>query len=205
MLAGQLMGRALNVHIGGLGLPGVDDIEVVVFFDLPRAAPHLVGVKYQNRHTALIACVVAQNVHQPAPCGIKAAVRQPAQGVPRKDDIVAVHQQIVRPGGHRRSRHARRRGGVQRRTGGLFGIVNAAAALYLAVGAFKNSQQFLILLQRAAVGRGPAAARVGLVLLLRLPGGGGSTQPPLQPAGNMGAGGDLIPFDKIPGPVGAEH
>ena len=43
--AGYLMGGLFDVHVGGLGLLGVDDLEVVVLFNLTFTALHLVGVK----------------------------------------------------------------------------------------------------------------------------------------------------------------
>ena len=94
---------------------------------------------------------------------------------------------------------------MQSRAGRLFRVARLAAALYFSVGSFKNRQQFFVLLQRAAVGVGTAAARVGIVLSIgffcrRL-----AVQPPFQPGGQMCPGGHLVPFDQIPGPVGAEH
>ena len=77
------------------------------------------------------------------------------------------------------------------RPGGL------ATALDLAIGALKNRQQFLVLLQRAAVGVGTAAARVGIVLSVgffcrRL-----AVQPPFQPGGQMCPGRHLVPSRRV--------
>ena len=122
VLLRQLVGGAFDVHIGGLGLAGVDDIQIMVLFDLPCAAPHLVGVEHQNRHAALVACIVAQNVHQAAAGGVQIAVGQPAQVVPGKNHVVAVHQQVIRAGGYWFGGDAGRSGGgVQGGAGCLFG------------------------------------------------------------------------------------
>ena len=94
---------------------------------------------------------------------------------------------------------------MQRGTGRLFGVgAVLAPVLDLAVGALKNSQQLLVLLQRVPVGVGPAVPEgtVAVVLGVGLSGGG---QTPGQTAGHMGLGGDFVPLDVVPRPVGAEH
>ena len=178
----------------------------MVFLHLPHAAPHLVGVKDENGHAPLVPGVVAQNVHQPAAGGVQVALGQAAQVLPGKDHVVPVHQQVIRPGGLGPGRHLHAGGGgVQRRPGCLLGVgAVLAPVLDLAVGALKDGQQFLVLLQRAPVGVGPAATGIAvrLVVLLRLPGGG---QPAGQSAVHMGFGGHFIPLDHIPRPVGTEH
>jgi len=176
VLLRQLVGGAFDVHIGGLGLAGVDDIQIMVLLDLPCAAAHLVGVEHQNRHAALVARIVAQNVHQAAAGGVQIAVGQPAQVVPGKNHVVAVHQQVIGPGGHRLGGDAGRSGGgVQGGAGCLFGVSGLATTAYLAVGALKNRQQLLVLFQRAPVGGGPAATIVGVSLPGSvLVGGGGA-------------------------------
>ena len=156
----------------------------------------------------LVPGVVAQDVHQAAAGGVQAALGQAAQVVPGKDHVVAVHQQVVRPGGLGPGRTARWRG----RCAGRRGPPSWASAPFsprrrdLAVGALKDGQQFLVLFQRAAVGVGPAATGIAVRLVVLLRGCPAGAQAAGQAAVHMGAGGHFVPRDHgIPGPVGTEH
>ena len=61
----DLMGDPLDEHIGGLGLLGVDHMDIVVLLDSTGATGHAVGIEHQNEHALLVALIVAQDVHQP--------------------------------------------------------------------------------------------------------------------------------------------
>ena len=61
----DLVGDPLDEHIGGLGLLGIDHMDVVVLLNGTRAAGHAVSIKYQDEHAFLVALIVAQDVHQP--------------------------------------------------------------------------------------------------------------------------------------------
>ncbi len=71
---------------------------------LYRALPaaHLVGVEHKNYAAGPKAAVIAQRVHQRPSCGLDVYLSQRVQIVPRKNDIVAVNQQIFRSPGQGR-------------------------------------------------------------------------------------------------------
>ena len=93
---------------------------------------------------------------------------------------------------------------MQRCPGCLFGVGAVFAPVFdLPVGALKDSQQFLVLFQRAAVGVGTAAPRAGVRFFVC--GLSCRCQPTGQPAVHMGFGGNLVPFDHISGSVGTKY
>ena len=61
----DFVGDPLDEHIGGLGLLGIDHMDVVVLLNGTGAAGHAVGIEHQNEHALLVALIVAQDVHQP--------------------------------------------------------------------------------------------------------------------------------------------
>ena len=63
VLFSQLVGGLFNVGVGGLGLLGVDHVDVVVFHHLSQAAGHLIGVKDQDHLAPAKTLIVAQQVH----------------------------------------------------------------------------------------------------------------------------------------------
>ena len=128
-------------------------MDIVVLLDGTGAAGHAVGIEHQNEHAFLVALIVAQDVHQFAAGGVQAFLCQCVQLVPRKDDVVAVHQQILR-------------GNFPLLCGKIraFGLLHRTerrqrVALDGAVGALKNFEQLGVLLQRGAVGHGAALGR----------------------------------------------
>ena len=185
------MGDPLDKHIGGLGLLGVDHMDIVVLLDGTGAAGHAVGIEHQNEHAFLVALIVAQNVHQLAAGGVQAFLCQCVQLVPRKDDVVAVHQQILR-------------GNFPLLCGKIraFGLLHRTerrqrVPLDGAVGALKNFEQFGILFQRSAVGHGAA---LGHSLHLRA---GGLCLAPAAFHVHMAA--HLAPRHHKASTMGAEH
>ena len=64
------MGDPLDEHIGGLGLLGIDHMDVVVLLDGAGASGHAVSIKYQDEHAFLVSLIVAQDVHQPMAGGV---------------------------------------------------------------------------------------------------------------------------------------
>ena len=189
------MGGPLDEHVGGLRLPGVHDVQIVVLLHLPAAALHPVGVKHQNGHAAAVSGVVAQNVHQPPARPVQIFLRDAVQLLPRKNHVVAVHQQVLRPS-------QRLGGGLLHRA--LRPCVQCLtqefviSAFYFSVGALKDFQQLLVLRQRAPVGGGTAAPGVRLFLLLGLRGG-------RVPHRQMRLGGHLVPMHQISSPMAAKH
>ena len=49
----DLMGDTLDEHIGGLGFPGVDHMDIVVLLYAAGAARHTVGIKHKDEHALL--------------------------------------------------------------------------------------------------------------------------------------------------------
>ena len=66
------MGDPLDEHIGGLGLLGIDHMDVVVLLNGAGATGHAVSIKYQDKHAFLVALIVAQDIHQLAAGGVQA-------------------------------------------------------------------------------------------------------------------------------------
>ena len=71
-IADEQIDNPLDEHIGGLGLLGIDHMDVVVLLDGAGASGHAVSIKYQDEHAFLVALIVAQNVHQLAAGGVQA-------------------------------------------------------------------------------------------------------------------------------------
>ena len=97
VLPGDLIGGLLDIAVGGLGLLGIDHVDVVVFGHRARVALDLVGVKDHDDHAFAEALVVGQDVQQQLPGGVQTALSRRLQLVPGVDDVVAVHQQVFRP------------------------------------------------------------------------------------------------------------
>ena len=74
----------------------------MVPFNAAGIALYLVGVKDQYQLAPPVALVVAQDLNEPVPGGVQVGFRQLGQLLPRKDDIVSIHQQIFRPFGQGR-------------------------------------------------------------------------------------------------------
>ena len=186
----DLMGDTLDEHIGGLGFPGVDHMDIVVLLYAAGAARHTVGIKHKDEHALLKALIVAEDVHQPVAGRFQALFGECVQLVPCKDDVVAVHQQVfgldlpllgVEIGAFPLL------GGAERRQ---------RVPLDGPIGLFKDLQQLSILFQSSTVGGHPAGA--GLHRFLGLCS--------LAPAAvYMHVAAHLLPGHHKSGPVGAEH
>ena len=131
-------------------------MDVVVLLDAAGTARHTVGIEHEDEDALFEALIVAENVHQPVAGGVEALLGKGVQLVPRKDDVVAIHQQVF--------------GGDLPLLGGEIGplpLLHRAerrqrVAFDGAVGALKNFQQFGVLFQRSAVSRHPAGTGRGL-------------------------------------------
>ena len=66
----------------------------MVLLDAAGTARHTVGIEHEDEDALFEALIVAENVHQPVTGGVEALLGKGVQLVPRKDDVVAVHQQI---------------------------------------------------------------------------------------------------------------
>ena len=97
MLPAHFMNRLFNVLVGGLRLPGVYHINIVVLHHRPGIPLYLIGVKDQDQRTAPAALVIAADVHEPVPGAVDVHCRQLPQLLPGKNDIVTVHQKIFFP------------------------------------------------------------------------------------------------------------
>ena len=95
VLARQVVGRLLNVHIRGFGLLGVDDMDTAALLDRAGAAFDLIGIKHENKMTPAHALIIAQHVDERFAGGVNITGGNVAQLVPREDDVVAVHEQII--------------------------------------------------------------------------------------------------------------
>ena len=151
----DLVGDVLDEHIRRLGLFGVDDVDVVVLLDAAGAAGHAVGVEDENDHAFFEALIVAQDVRQLFAGGVQTLFGKGVELVPRKDDVVAVHQQVL--GGN---------GPLLGGKIGAFPLLHRAESrqrvpLDGAIGPLKNFQQLLVLFQRSTVGCGPALRSSG--------------------------------------------
>ncbi len=67
----------------------------IVDHDASRIALDTVGIKHKQQMAFAIGLVIVQNVHQPVPRGIDIDPRQLLELIPRKNNIVAVHNQIL--------------------------------------------------------------------------------------------------------------
>ena len=185
----DLVGDMLDEHIRRLGLLGVDDVDVVILLDDAGAARHTVGIEHEDEHTLFEPLIVAQDVHQLLAGGIKALFGELVQLIPRKDDVVAIHQQVF-------GRDLPLLG-VKIRALGLPGRAERSQRVPLdgAIGLFKDLQQLGVLFQRGAVGGHPAGPGSGL---FRRAGG-------LAPAAvHVHVAAHLFPGHHEPGPMGAE-
>ena len=190
-----------DVHVGGLGLLCVHDVEVVVALHFPDAALYLVGVKHQYRHALLIPGVVAEYVHEPRPRGVQVVRGQLFQLVPGENHVVAVNQQVFWPFELRPCRAAL---GVRLRRLAPFHRAHGAdrVAADGAVGALEYRHQLLVRGQRAAVVRRPCGTGGG-VRALRC----GAAEPlvPGEDAGQVHTRGHLVPAHQHARPVAAKH
>ena len=64
VLARQVVGRLLNVHIRGFGLLGVDDMDTAALLDRAGAAFDLIGIEHENKMTPAYALIIAQHVDE---------------------------------------------------------------------------------------------------------------------------------------------
>ena len=186
----DLMGDPLDEHVRRFGLLGVDHMDIVVLLNAAGAAGHPVGIEHQDEHALLEALIVAQDVHQLVAGGVQALFGEGVQLVPRKDDVVAVHQQVFR-------RDLPLLGG---KVGALPLLHRAEGCQRVpldgAVGALENFEQLGVLFQRGAVGHGPALRHSRFLL---------RTSAFAPAAVHMHVAAHLIPGHHKTGPMGAEH
>ena len=90
----DLVGDTLDEHIGGLGFPGVDHMDIVVLLNAAGAARHTIGIEYKNKIALLVALIVSQNIHQLVTGRFQTVLCKGVQLIPRKDYIVTVNKQI---------------------------------------------------------------------------------------------------------------
>ena len=86
----------LNKHIGGFCLFGIYNADIIHGFNLSVFALYLVRIKHENKVTLAVALIVAENVYQSVPCTVKTSFGKLFEVFPRKNNIVAVNEQILR-------------------------------------------------------------------------------------------------------------
>ena len=155
----NLVGDVLDEHIGRFGFLGVDDVDIVVLLDAAGAAGHAVGVEHEDDHALFEALIVAQDVRQLFAGGVEALLGEGVELVPREDDVVAVHQQVL-------GRDGPLLGGKV----GAFPLLHRAEGrqrvpLDGSIRPLENFQQLFVLFQRGAVGGGPALGGGGGVCI----------------------------------------
>ena len=97
VLPAQCAGGLFDVRVRRLRSLGIDHINVVHVLDLPLHAVDTIGIEHQNQVALPIALIVAQDSDQPASGSVQTLLRQRFQLVPRKNDVVPIHQQILLP------------------------------------------------------------------------------------------------------------
>lgn len=98
MFLADLIGDPLDIGISSFGLLGVYHMNALVFFHRPRIVRDFIGVKNEDQLDLFECLEVCQNIHQHQPGSTEIGPCQRGQFLPGKDDIVAVHQKILRPG-----------------------------------------------------------------------------------------------------------
>ena len=166
----------------------------MIFFHGALAALDLIGVEDGDDLALLIALIVAQQIAQALPGRVQALLGQGFQLVPGEDDVIAVHQQVLRTGGLLFHGAVFGRGG-NRAAGGLWR--DEIPALHRAVGPLENGLQLLVLFDGAGVGGG--AGPGGFRIWPRF----GDVQ--AEAAVHMSVGGNLAPLHVIARSVGAEN
>ena len=71
MLLIHVMDRLLNVFIRRLSLLCIDDIDIVIALYLSLSSLDPVSIKDKDQVHALIALVIAQNIHKKQPCAVQ--------------------------------------------------------------------------------------------------------------------------------------
>ena len=189
-LPAQLIGGALDIGIGGLRLPGVDDLDPVHRLHAAGVSLDLVGVKHQDHHALAEPLIVGENTHEHLARGVNVLRGNGFELVPCKDDVVAVDKQVLRVGVLRPNIVFAL---VQRGARRLFRRFKRLA-LDLSVGALKNALQLLVLFKGA--GRRAAAGGGLFPGVLRFP--------KLHAAVAVHPRGDLVPRDRDAAAVVAE-
>ena len=92
----RLVGRALDVGVGSLGLLGVDDLDTVHRLHTAGVALDLIGVEHDDDAALAKALIVGENADQRAARRGDILRGEPMELVPREDDVVAVDEQIFR-------------------------------------------------------------------------------------------------------------
>ena len=137
----EVVGRALDVAVGGLRLLGVDDVDAVFLFHRAGIALDLVSVEDQNDLASAPAAVVGEDARERLARGGDILRGELFERVPREDDVIAVHEQILGTGLLIFDVIARL---VERGARGR-ALWLERAALDLAVGALEDGEQLLVL------------------------------------------------------------
>ena len=86
----------LNKHIGGFCLFGIYNADIIHGFNLSVFTLYLVRIKHENKVALAVTLIVAENVYQSVPCTVKTSFGKLFEVFPRKNNIVAVNEQILR-------------------------------------------------------------------------------------------------------------
>ena len=85
------MGKFFNVLIGVLRFLRKHHVNVVVVRNLCPVSLYPVGIKHHNKVAVHHALIVAQNIHEPAPCAVNVYSSDFFQFFPCKNNIIPVH------------------------------------------------------------------------------------------------------------------
>ena len=116
-------------------------MDAMVFLGRAHIARHLVGVEHQDQLARVEAVIVGQDIHQALTGMLQAFPRDGLELLPGKDDVIAVHEQILGTGLLIFDVIARL---VERGARGR-ALWLERAALDLAVGALEDGEQLLVL------------------------------------------------------------
>ena len=90
----DFMHDLFDILVSGLGLFGINYMNIMVFLDLQIVAFYFVCVKYKNHDAFLKSLIITENIHKFSSCRFNIRLCQIFQIIPRKNDIVSVHKQI---------------------------------------------------------------------------------------------------------------
>ena len=187
---GEIIGGALDIGVGRFRFFGVDNVESVPLFHRAGIAFDLVCVKDKDHDTLFEPLIVQKNVHQHPTGGLQIDASHFLEFVPGVNDVVSVHQKVL--GTHISGRNSAANGAFGRALGGGLKI----PPFHFAIGSLKDGLQFLFLLAGGGVGHDAASgSRLGGCFCFLAQS---------NAAGNMGRGGNFVPFHGVARAVGAE-
>ena len=84
-----------NINVAQLPLLGVNNMDIMKIESLARVARHLVCVENEHDVVLRVGAVIAKNFHQPLSRRTEICIGKSFQLVPRKNNVVAVNEDIA--------------------------------------------------------------------------------------------------------------